>query len=93
LGLGMTYAQGLSPGRPGLASGLFGSLYGVAVVVGNLIGSLSVPFLGIPHLFAIPALLCGVSLATFVGVDRAARQRRDQEPALERRRAAGQSRA
>jgi SET family sugar efflux transporter-like MFS transporter len=77
-GLGMTYAQRLTPNRPGLASGVFSSVFGVAVVVGNVIGSVSVPFLGIPHIFFIATLLCGVSLLTFAGVDRAAR--RQSEP-------------
>jgi predicted MFS family arabinose efflux permease len=70
----MTYAQRLSPGRPGLASGVFGSVYGVAVVAGNLLGSAAVPFLGIPHIFFTPVALCAIALLTFAGVERAARQ-------------------
>jgi predicted MFS family arabinose efflux permease len=79
----MTYAQRLSPDRAGLASGVFGSVFGVGVVAGNLIGSAGVPFLGIPHIFFIPALLCAISLVTFAGIERVSRQRkeRDHDPA------------
>jgi len=74
-GLGLTYAQQLSPGRAGLASSAFGSAFGTANLVGNLIGSAGVALLGVPHIFFIPLVLCCVALATFIGIDRtAARQ-------------------
>jgi MFS family permease len=89
MGLGLAYAQHLSPDRAGLASGTFGSSYGVAIVVGNLIGSASVPLLGVPHVFVIPTALCVVSLLTFLGIERASRQRLEQDIALSRRSGAG----
>jgi SET family sugar efflux transporter-like MFS transporter len=82
-GLGLTYAQQLSPGRAGLASSTFGSAFGIATLVGNLIGSGSVSFLGVPHIFLIPLVTSGVALATFIGLDRAAtRQIEPVSPAL-----------
>jgi MFS transporter, SET family, sugar efflux transporter len=71
-GLGLTYAQQLSPGRAGLASSAFGSAFGIATLVGNLIGSVSVPFLGVPHIFFIPLATSGIALAAFIGLDRTA---------------------
>jgi SET family sugar efflux transporter-like MFS transporter len=69
-GLGLTYAQQLSPARAGLASSAFGSAFGIAILVGNLIGSGSVSFLGVPHIFLIPLVTSGIALATFIGLDR-----------------------
>jgi SET family sugar efflux transporter-like MFS transporter len=71
-GLGLTYAQQLSPGRAGLVSSAFGSAFGIATLVGNLVGSVSVPFLGVPHIFFIPLVTSGIALATFIGLDRTA---------------------
>ncbi len=71
LGLGLTYAQHLSPGRAGLASSTFGSAFGIATLLGNLIGGVSLPLLGIPHLFLIPLATSCLALATFIGLDRA----------------------
>lgn len=83
MGLGLTYAQQLSPDRAGLASSAFGSAFGIATLVGNLIGSVSVPFLGVPHIFLIPLVTSGVALAAFVALDRtAARQIESVSPAL-----------
>lgn len=79
MGLGVTYAQQLSPERPGLASGTFGSSFGVALVVGNLIGSVTVPLLGVPHVFLIPTLLCAASLVTFLITDSTLRSRAQRE--------------
>jgi SET family sugar efflux transporter-like MFS transporter len=72
LGLGLTYAQHLSPGRAGLASSTFGSAFGIATLVGNLIGGVSIPILGVPHLFVIPLATSCIALVTFIGLDRAA---------------------
>ncbi len=85
MGLGLTYAQRLRPDRPGLVSGVFGSSFGVATVVGNLIGSASVPLLGVPHVFVIPAALCAVSVLTFLGIERASQRRAAQDLAIVRR--------
>jgi MFS transporter, SET family, sugar efflux transporter len=75
LGLGLTYAQQLSPGRAGLASSTFGSAFGIATLVGNLIGGISIPILGVPHLFLIPLATSCIALATFIGLDRTATRR------------------
>jgi SET family sugar efflux transporter-like MFS transporter len=74
-GLGLTYAQQLSPGRAGLASSTFGSAFGIATLVGNLIGGVSLPILGVPHLFFIPLATSCMALATFIGLDRTATRR------------------
>lgn len=74
MGLGLTYAQRLAPEQAGLVSGTFGASYGVAIVAGNLIGSAGVPLLGIPHVFILPAVLCAVSLLTFLGLERSSRR-------------------
>jgi SET family sugar efflux transporter-like MFS transporter len=71
-GLGLTYAQQLSPGRAGLVSSTFGSAFGIATLVGNLIGGVSVPILGVPHLFFIPLATSGLALVTFIGLERTA---------------------
>lgn len=82
MGLGLTYAQQLSPDQPGFVSGTFGSSFNVGIVVGNVVGSAAVPFLGVPHVFFIPAGLCVVSLITFLGLDRAAHKRAEEDMAL-----------
>ena len=69
-GLGLTYAQHLSPGRAGLASSTFGSAFGIATLLSNLIGGVSLPLLGVPHLFIIPLAASCLALATFIGLDR-----------------------
>jgi MFS transporter, SET family, sugar efflux transporter len=69
-GLGLTYAQDLSPTRAGLASSAFGSAFGIATLVGNLIGSASLSFLGVPHIFLIPLVTSSIALATFIVLDR-----------------------
>jgi SET family sugar efflux transporter-like MFS transporter len=74
-GLGLTYAQQLSPGRAGLVSSTFGSAFGIATLLGNLIGGVSISLLGVPHLFFIPLATSGVSLAAFISLDRTARRR------------------
>jgi predicted MFS family arabinose efflux permease len=71
-GLGLTHAQQLSPGRAGLASSTFGSAFGIATLVGNFIGGVSLPILGVPHLFYIPLATSCMALATFIGLDRTA---------------------
>jgi SET family sugar efflux transporter-like MFS transporter len=68
-GLGLTYAQELSPGRAGLASSTFGSAFGIAILVGNLIGGISVSILGVPLIFLIPVVTSGVALMMFLALD------------------------
>jgi SET family sugar efflux transporter-like MFS transporter len=72
LGLGLTYAQQLSPGRAGLASSTYGSAFGIATLLGNFIGGVSIPILGVPHLFFIPFATSCLALATFIALDHAA---------------------
>ncbi|MBV9282665.1 MAG: hypothetical protein JOZ41_21520 [Chloroflexi bacterium] len=50
-------------------------------MAGNLVGSASVPFLGISHIFVIPTLLSAASLVTFAGVERVARPRAEHDDA------------
>ncbi len=69
-GLGLTYAQRISPGRAGLASSTFGSAFGIATLVGNLIGGASVSVLGVPHIFLIPLATSCLALVVFIGLDR-----------------------
>ena len=69
LGLGVTYAQRLSPESPGAASSLFFSSFNVSGILGGLVGSAAVPLLGIPHIFLLPAAFCAASCAAFVGID------------------------
>jgi SET family sugar efflux transporter-like MFS transporter len=76
LGLGLTYAQRLSPERPGLASSLLFSAFNLSGIVGGLLGSAAVPLLGVPHVFLLPALLCAGCGIAFVGIERAGHARR-----------------
>ena len=68
-GLGLSYAQNLSPGRAGLASSAFGSAFGIATLIGNSIGAVSIRLLGIPHLFLIPLVTCAIALAVLLWLD------------------------
>jgi len=43
--------------------------FGIAPLVGNLIGGVSVSFLGGARLFLIPLVTSGIALATFIGLD------------------------
>jgi len=47
---------------------MFGSAFGIAPLVGNLIGGVSVSFPGVPHLYLIPLVTSGIALATFIGL-------------------------
>lgn len=69
LGLGMTYAQRLSPTRPGAASSLFFSASNLSNIVGGVVGSAAVPLLGIPHVFFLPALLAATALMMLLGLE------------------------
>lgn len=71
-GLGLTYAQQLAPSRAGLASSAFGAAFGLAVLVGNLIGGVSISLLGVPHIFFIPLATAIIALCTFIVLDRTA---------------------
>jgi SET family sugar efflux transporter-like MFS transporter len=65
-GVGITYLQGISPRRPGLASSTFFAAQGIATPLGGLAGGLGVGTVGLPGMFWLPAafcLLCGISFA------------------------------
>ena len=72
-GLGLTYAQQLSPGRAGFVSSTFGSAFGIATLIGNMIGGVSISALGVPHVFFIPLGTACVALIMFVVLDRTSR--------------------
>lgn len=71
MGLGLAYAQRLSPNSPGAANGIFFSSFNVSFVFGGLVGSGGVPLLGVPHIFLLPAVLCAVAWVAFLILDRA----------------------
>ncbi len=58
MGLGITYAQQLSRHQPGLASSVYFGAQSLAIPLGSLMGSVGVRFLGLPHVFVIPAFIC-----------------------------------
>ncbi len=70
LGLGVTYAQRLSRDRAGLASSVFFGAQGLSTPLGGLLGSYGVRLLGVPHVFALPSLLCVLSVGVLVAVHR-----------------------
>jgi SET family sugar efflux transporter-like MFS transporter len=74
MGLGVTYAQRLSPERPGAASSLFFSIFSISSIIGSLMGSAAVPLLGVPRVFLLPSLLCAAACVVFLAIDRAARR-------------------
>ncbi|MET9023436.1 MFS transporter [Actinopolymorpha sp. NPDC004070] len=65
-GLGITVAQQLCPDRIGLASSMFSSCIPLAGAVGGSVGAFGVGWLGIPHLFVIPAVLTVLGFAGFL---------------------------
>ena len=72
LGLGVSYAQRLTPARPGAASGLFLATFNIATMLGGMLGALAVPVLGIPRVFLLPAATCALGCAVFLAIDRQA---------------------
>jgi SET family sugar efflux transporter-like MFS transporter len=70
-GLGVTYAQALSPRSAGLASSVFFSAQSLSLLLGSVIGSIGVQILGLPHLFALPATACGLACLLFLYINRA----------------------
>jgi SET family sugar efflux transporter-like MFS transporter len=72
LGLGVTYAQQLSPRRPGAASSLFFAAFSISSILGGLLGSAGVPVLGVPHIFLIPSGLCALAAVVCLGIELAA---------------------
>jgi SET family sugar efflux transporter-like MFS transporter len=60
-GLGINVAQHLYPQGVGVASSTFLGSIPVAASVGGLVGSIGVTQLGIPGVFFLPTILCGLS--------------------------------
>ncbi|MEV0647429.1 MFS transporter [Phytomonospora sp. NPDC050363] len=65
IGLGLSYAQGLVPGRAGLASATFFSAQTAARPVSGLVGAAAVGGLSLPGIFWVPAGLCALCLVVF----------------------------
>ncbi len=61
-GLGVTIAQDFHPERVGTASSVFMSAVPIAGAVGGFVGGVGVAWLGLPHVFYLPAVLSGVAL-------------------------------
>ncbi len=60
-GIGITVAQDLYPDGVGLASSLYFSAIRFAGAVGGVAGGLGVGWFGVPGVFVVPAVLCGVA--------------------------------
>lgn len=78
-GLGITVAHQLHPHRIGLASSMYTSCLPLAGAIGGALGALGVSWLGIPHLFFIPAIL---STMGFLGLLVTSRRYRPDDTAL-----------
>ena len=60
-GIGITVAQDLYPSGIGLASTLYFSAARFSGAIGGIAGGLGVGWFGVPGVFLVPALLCGVA--------------------------------
>lgn len=60
-GIGITVAQDLYPSGVGMASSLYFSALRFAAAIGGVAGSLGVGWFGVPGVFLVPALMCGVA--------------------------------
>ncbi len=69
-GLGVTYAQRLSPGEAGFAASVFFGAQSVSALTGGLAGSGGVRLVGLPGMFFLPASLCAVACLLFAWNDR-----------------------
>ncbi|MCM3779731.1 MFS transporter [Microbacterium hydrocarbonoxydans] len=58
--LGITVAQRLLPDRVGTASSVFLSAYAINAALGGFVGSVGAAWLGMPHLFWIPAGIAAI---------------------------------
>jgi SET family sugar efflux transporter-like MFS transporter len=70
-GLGINVAQALYPQGVGLASSTFLGSIPVASSVGGVLGAIGVTQLGIPAVFFLPAVLCGLSAVGLFLIQRA----------------------
>lgn len=75
-GLGITVAQQLHPTKIGLASSMYSSCIPLAGALGGSLGAFGVGWLGIPHVFIIPATLTALG---FVGMLLTARRFRPDD--------------
>ncbi|WP_144874498.1 MFS transporter [Microbacterium sp. 1.5R] len=64
--LGITVAQRLLPDRVGTASSVFLSAYAINAALGGFIGSVGAAWLGMPHLFWIPAGIAALGAIALV---------------------------
>lgn len=80
-GLGITVAHQLLPEKIGLASSMYTSSLPLSGAVGGALGAFGVSWLGIPHLFFIPAAL---STAGFIGLFGTIRRCRPDDAVLRR---------
>ena len=60
-GIGITVAQDLYPSGIGMASSLYFSAIRFSGAIGGIAGGLGVGWFGVPGVFAVPAVLCGVA--------------------------------
>ncbi|GGE08765.1 hypothetical protein GCM10011571_07580 [Marinithermofilum abyssi] len=77
-GLGVTYAQQLSPASPGLASSIFFSAQSLALFGGSVLGSLGVKWVGLPQIFYLPTMIVGFACLVFVWNDRVRSSRENE---------------
>lgn len=64
--LGITVAQRLLPDRVGTASSVFLSAYAINAALGGFVGSVGAAWLGMPHLFWIPAAIAAIGAVALV---------------------------
>lgn len=64
--LGITVAQRLLPDRVGTASSVFLSAYAINAALGGFVGSVGAAWLGMPHLFWIPAGIAALGAVTLI---------------------------
>ena len=60
-GIGITVAQDLYPSGIGMASSLYYSAIRFAGAIGGIAGGLGVGWFGVPGVFLVPAVMCGVA--------------------------------
>lgn len=78
-GLGITVAHQLYPRKIGLASSMYTSCLPLTGAIGGALGALGVSWLGVPHLFFIPAALATIG---FLGLLVTSRRYRPDGAAL-----------
>jgi SET family sugar efflux transporter-like MFS transporter len=66
IGVGISVSQALYPRGIGVASSLFYGSLGLSGTVAGGISAIAVDRLGLPHVFYIPAVLCGIAFAGII---------------------------